>query len=391
MANGKIFDTLERVEELIPEWDELAVALARPFCAPAWMLSWWRHVAPRRARLLVVAVREGDELIGVGPFFASPESFGLVRYRILGSETSYRVTPLARPGREREVASTIVDALVAAGPSPDVLSFEGIEPDSPWPELFREVWPGHAPPWKYRVRTLPAPTVTLQGRSFDEWLSSRSSHFRKRARQYRRRLEEIGAEFKLAQSENERERHLEAFARLHYQRWKSRGGSRALDQRIELMISDVAHRLPLGERFRLWSIEVEGQIISVKVIVAAGGEAGWWLTGFDEAWAKYRPSTQTGLAAIAQSCALREDRLDLGGGAQEYKYHFADGQDELEWIDLVPRGRWHLLNRARLAPGHAIWKAYSVYSERMPAAMQRRLEKPIGGAARLLRDRQRRQ
>jgi CelD/BcsL family acetyltransferase involved in cellulose biosynthesis len=387
MIRGEILDNIESAAQLIPEWDDLAVALGRPFCSPAWMLSWWRHVGPRRGELRLTAVHEGDELIGVGPFFASSESFGLVRYRILGSETSYRVTPLARPGREREVSSTIVKMLLEARPSLGVLSFEGIESDSPWPDLFCETWPGGVRPWKYRVRTLPAPTVTLRGRTFDEWLASRSSSFRRLARRFRRRLAEIGAEVNLARSEDELDRGLKAFATLHYGRWKSRGGSRALNQQIELMIDDVAHQLPLGERFRLWSIEVEGQIISVQIIIAAGGEVGWWLSGFDEEWAKYRPSTQTSLAAIEHSCILQEDRLDLGGGTQEYKYHFADGEDTLEWIDLVPYGRRHLSNRLRLAPDHTLWKAYFLYSEFMPPAMQRRLEKPIGKVARLLRDR----
>jgi CelD/BcsL family acetyltransferase involved in cellulose biosynthesis len=390
MIRGEIFDDIEKVEKLVPEWDELAVASARPYCCPAWMLSWWRHVAPRRGKLRVVAVHEGDDLIGIGPFFASPESFGLVRYRILGSETSYRVTPLARPGREREVASTIAKMLSEAQPSPGVLSFEGIESDSPWPDLFCEVWPGGGQPWKYRVRTLPAPTVTLRGQTFQEWMASRTPKFRGPSRRLRRRLEELGAEFKLAQSEEEIERGLKAFAALHYERWKSRGGSRALDQQIELMIHDVAHQLPLGERFRLWLIEIEGQIICVQVVIAAGGEASWWLSGFDEGWSKYGPSIQSNLAAIEQSCALHEDRFDLGGGAQEYKYRFANSQDILEWIDLVPPGHRYLFNRLRLAPNHVIWKGYFLYSERMPSTMQRRLEKPIGKVVNLLRDRKRR-
>ena len=46
-------------------WDRLAVTSQRPFCAPAWMLSWWRHGARPGSRLRTVIVHRGDELLGV--------------------------------------------------------------------------------------------------------------------------------------------------------------------------------------------------------------------------------------------------------------------------------------------------------------------------------------
>src|SRR5215213_9814211 len=96
---------VEQPEELAPyveAWDELAAAAGRPFCAPAWMLAWWREGRRGDARLRVVlALDDADELVGVGPFFAQVGRLGLAEYRLLGAGFSHRVGLLARDGRRR--------------------------------------------------------------------------------------------------------------------------------------------------------------------------------------------------------------------------------------------------------------------------------------------------
>ena len=73
-----------RLLELAPAWDELAVVQAQPMGSPTWMLSWLRHVAPASVSARVVAVRKGERLVGVGPFFVDEARRGRVDYRLLG-------------------------------------------------------------------------------------------------------------------------------------------------------------------------------------------------------------------------------------------------------------------------------------------------------------------
>lgn len=380
----EILGDLESLEVFRIRWEALAVALARPFCSPAWMLAWWRHLAPSRSRLRVVVVLDGDELLGVAPFFVQLGLGGLVHYRLLGSRTSYRLEPLARPGWEKAVAQIVVDAISTTGRGPHVLSFEGIPNTSPWPLLFLEAWPGGTP-WTYRVRTLPAPTLSLRGRTFQQWMASKSSNFRKQARRRRRQLEEEGATFRVATTEKELARGLSSFATLHYARWRSRGGSRALDARVERMLADVARQLMEDQRMQVWCLELGGTIISAQVLLEAGGEVAWWLGGFDERWAKYNPTTQTILVAIEDAFARGGHRFDFGGGGQEYKYRFADGEDSLEWVQLVTRGRRYPLTRLQLAPAHRLWRAHSLLSRKLAHQAQQRVETLLGEAWTLLR------
>jgi CelD/BcsL family acetyltransferase involved in cellulose biosynthesis len=352
MLRHEILTDPVELQEVGSQWDSLAVACARPFCAPAWMLAWWRHVAPADAKLRTIVVLEGDELVGIAPFFALSDRIGLVRYRMLGSRTSARLEPLARRGAERLVAEAVAVALVRASPNPGVIVFEGIPTTSVWPELLGDLWPGQSRPYRRRAYPTLAPVLGLGGRTFDEWYESRPSHFRQEVRRRRRRLDEQGAVFSMAQTKEEVTASLESFSLLHHQRWEGRGGSAVLSPQVEAMLRDAGRHLVDEGRLRLWSIEIDGAVISSQLFVAAGGEVAYWLGGFDRRYARLGPSIQGVLQAVRDAWKRADVRLDLGAGPQDYKYSFADGQDVLEWVTLAPRTRRYPLTRLQLVPNH---------------------------------------
>ena len=101
MARAEVIEDLAGAEAIAPAWDELARRASLPLCAPGWMLSWWRSMAPASAELRIVAVREGEELIALAPWFAGRGPRGSVDLRFLGAEISDRVDVLCTPGHER--------------------------------------------------------------------------------------------------------------------------------------------------------------------------------------------------------------------------------------------------------------------------------------------------
>jgi CelD/BcsL family acetyltransferase involved in cellulose biosynthesis len=376
MMHGKLISDLEGIEDFRADWDALAVALRRPFCAPAWALTWWKDAAPKGSHLRVVAVFENRDLIAVAPFFAHSGPSGCVRYRMLASGTTARVEPLARPGTEPGVAEEIARLLATADPTPHLIAFEGVPTSSRWPELLRETWPGTRPPHVYREMLMMAPTLELRG-GYEEWLKNKSSHWRREVRRRRRRLEEKGAVFKLATSPEELQSSLADFAELHHSRWKWRGGSSALSAQVELMLKDVATELAPAGRFRLWTIEVDGKAISSQIFVGAGGELSYWLGGFDEEWARMGPSIQAVLTALEHAWKVGDERLDFGAGGQEYKYEFASGADSLEWTLLVPRGLRYPLTRIQLVPQRVRRYALTTLSERLAPETKNRLKRVL--------------
>jgi CelD/BcsL family acetyltransferase involved in cellulose biosynthesis len=373
-VHGELIDDLAGAEALRAPWDELAVAAGRPFAAPAWGLAWWRHAAPTGASLAVVAVRDGTDLLAVAPLWTRGGPGGVTTARFLGTGTSLRGTPVAVPGTEERVAPVVAEVLAGAPVPPDVISFEGVASDDPWPALLRRAWPGRRRPRSYRVRDMPAPTLSLVGTDYDGWLASRSRNFRSQLGRRRRQLERAGASLHLAAGTEEVASALAAFAALHHGRWEDRGGSGVLDERVERMLADVAAELAPSGRFRLWVLEVDGAPVSCQVLVGAGGELAYWLGGFDEAWASSQPALQTLVAAAEHAWSVGDRRLDLGAGGQGYKYRLADGEDLLEWRVLVPGGRRQPLALATLAPRHGT----RAVVERVPQDLKDRVKRALG-------------
>jgi len=330
-------------------------------------MPWWHHVAGADARLRVVLVSDGDTLIGVAPFYAE-RATGLTRWRPLGAGTCERVEPLARPGREAEVAREISRAIALA--RPHVVTFEGVPATCRWPVLLSEAWPGRGRPRVGRGGSSTALTVQLAEQDFDAWFMSRTSHFRQRLRRSRKLLLAQGGEARLATRET-LERDLESFFRLHAARWEGRGGSRALTPPVMKMVRDAGRELAAGERLRVWSLDIDGTTIASSIVLVAGEEVGYWLNGFDADHGAISPSRLSILTVIEDGFRLGARRLDLGEGAFDYKRRFADGEEALHWLWLVPPGKWRPLTRLRLvAP-----QVRRVASERLTPETKTRLRR----------------
>ena len=123
MLISELITSLPALAAVEAEWDGLAIVCALPLMAPALILAWWRHLAPPGAQPRAVVVRDGDQLVGLAPFFVEPDARrGRVDYRLPGIEV--RLAPLAVPGREWEVAAAIGRELASARPLPDVIALD---------------------------------------------------------------------------------------------------------------------------------------------------------------------------------------------------------------------------------------------------------------------------
>ena len=177
MLDGEPIVDLGAMTDIYAEWDSLAIACALPQMSPAWLMAWWRHLAPESAVPRVIAVRDAGRLVGLAPFFVEPGKGGRVDYRLPGIELAVRLAPLAIPGREWEVAESFAHVLAETAPTPDVIALEGGPLASHWPTALRERWQGPVRPIVSRYAIYGCPTVTLSEPSYEEWLSGKSAHF----------------------------------------------------------------------------------------------------------------------------------------------------------------------------------------------------------------------
>jgi CelD/BcsL family acetyltransferase involved in cellulose biosynthesis len=318
---------LARLEQLAPRWDELAVSASLPYCAPGWLLPWWREAAPTGARLHAVACLDDDRLVALAPFFLRGSEL-----LPLGTGATTRVEPVAERGREREAAELIAHSLAPGR----LLRLPGVPEASPWPELLAEAAGG----WLHEEERMPAPVVELEG-TFEEWLASRSARMRNVLRRYARLIDERGARVELATHHGA----VHEFAELHHARWAERGGSGVLDANVERAVAESARLLP-PERLRLYTVATAEKAVAVKLMVAAGGESSSWLGGFDQRWRDISPHLLLGVEAVRDGYARGERRVDLGAGVVEHKQRLATGEETLRWMAIVPPGPGQLRVRA---------------------------------------------
>jgi CelD/BcsL family acetyltransferase involved in cellulose biosynthesis len=365
-----VVEDLEALEPYLGDWDALAVAHSRPFCAPAWMLSWFSEARTGDARLRIVIVCDEQGLAGVGPFFAQVGRFGLVEMRLLGAGFSHRIGPLARPGEEAQVAAVMAGALAAMKPRPSSVVFEGVDCADPWPDLIAAGWPARRAPRVRSDHTMAAPEIELGG-SYEDWMDRRGRKFRKEARRTARRMQEEQLEGKISADPDA----IDALLQLHYARWEGRGGSNVGDA-AGRVIARAARGLD-RDRLMVALIEAHSGPVAAELVLLAGSTAAFWGGGFDPAWASYAPGTQAMLLALRHLGEQGVQIGDLGGGGHEYKRRMADGNRPIVWRTLFPRGPRYPLLRARLAPKH-VAHGLRELARRLPPRWRDRLKRLAG-------------
>jgi CelD/BcsL family acetyltransferase involved in cellulose biosynthesis len=376
MLSSEVITELSELDPLEPEWDELAVVNRVPLMSPACVMAWWRHLAPLGAEPRIVAVRDGEQLVGLAPFYVYVRRWGGgLGLRLPGIELAGRLAPLAVPGRERAVAQTLGRALAGSDLRPDLVTLEGMPLTPDWAAALREAWPGPMRPASRRYQVSGCPTVSLNADSFDRWLSAKSWNFRREMRRLRRQFAAAGGTTRSSTLET-LQSDVDVFVRLHVSRWEGRGGSHlaGLGARLAAALNDIGQTLLEKEgRFRLRLLEVEGEPASAQLFLAAADRVLYVNGGWDERFAKLKPSMLGILDVIEEALGRAEKHVDLGLEEQHYKQRFADGSDPVGWTLLIPAGVRLPLTLLRTAPKRGRAAARQTLKARLSERQLRRL------------------
>jgi CelD/BcsL family acetyltransferase involved in cellulose biosynthesis len=334
------------------------------------MLGWWRHAAPSGAALQVLTVREGDRLVGMAPFWTMRGAGSSLRVDLLaGGGFSSAVTLPSVAGREGEVAAAVGAALADSPRPPDLVELGPAVTAAAWPAALREGWGGRVRPPVLRAEPMSAPVINLAGfDDFDAWLAARGRSFRSNFRRRTRWLDEAGGSFRQCSAET-LDVDIATFVRLHADRWQGLGTSRLIAMGDELapMLTELAHELVPGDRFRLYVLEVDRRPIAVAFYMAAGGEAVLINTGWDDAHHRLAPLQLLQGYAVRDCLARGEHRITLGRGASRAKLSVADADEPVIEATMIPLGARTpaaLLESRRFARRCAVERVRAVMPEK---------------------------
>lgn len=340
----------EELESIREQWDALAVATDSPFCAPAWVMAWWRNVSPEGAAIRTVTIHAGEQLVAIAPFWVADGESSRAHYDAMAGRLGPS-GPLLAPGREPELTAELARALAKMRPKLTQLRLEDRVGSAGLARPLARAWPGLRP-WLHEAAAIPVPFVILDEGGYEGWLKAQSSSFRRETKRHLRRIEEAGGRFVLADPDGA-ERAVDAFLALHSARWSKRGGSTIMVPGIREMLLEATLELLPEERARIFLLEAEERPVAAQIVFAAGDEAGCWQGGFDEEWRRLSPLAQLIVHAIGDSAARGEPRVNLGSGGQEYKRRISNTEQGGAVIKLLPRGRSYPRARLQLASGKA--------------------------------------
>jgi CelD/BcsL family acetyltransferase involved in cellulose biosynthesis len=349
--------TLERIDDLAGiarEWSELAERAGNIFATFEWADAWWGVYGENRP-LLVTACRDaGGALVAVLPLYVSTRR-PVRTLRFLGHGPADQLGPVCAPEDRAAAADALKRLLSRDFRAWDLLLAERL--------AVPEGWAGRL--GGRVVHEEESPTLVIGGRSFDEFLASRSRNFRE---QVRRRDRKLRREHDVEVRPTDAERldgDLDTLFRLHEARW-SEDGSGALAGARERFHRDFARRALERGWLRLWVLEADGAPRAAWYGFRFAQTDMYYQSGRDPEWERESVGFVLLSHTIRQAFedGMTEYRLLRGG--EEYKGRFASDDPGLETVAL-PRGPL----------GHgALMAARAARS--MPAAARRRAVKLAG-------------
>jgi CelD/BcsL family acetyltransferase involved in cellulose biosynthesis len=351
---------VEAFEKLRPEWEALDARVfpRTPFTSPIWNQLWWKHFARdgllRRDEFFVLALRDDSGgLVAVAPLMRTAiPSFGPVRVRTVqffGTDPSLTeirgiVCPVEQQGK-------VVDALIGyfADTDWELFDWSGIRLDG---EAHRHFAISND---IETIRTLAGYVISLPD-NWEEFRSRLSNNTRKSLRKGYESLDRDGHKIALRVTgcDEELGDALERFFKLHQARAGATGMKPHRDSFAERkhrgFLRDVARSLGARDQFRVFELEIGGEIVASRVAFAFQSQLYLYFSGYDPKWRQYGVMTTLMAELFKWAIECGFTLINLSTGTDQSKLRWKPA--EVGFQDFVQSSS---SLRGRLALGSKLW------------------------------------
>jgi CelD/BcsL family acetyltransferase involved in cellulose biosynthesis len=333
--------TLEQLESLAGEWDDLVRAMPRPspWLLHAWLTEWWRHYGDRGELAVHVARRDG-RLVGALPLWVRSR-FGV---RIVDFFGHFRAAPvdLLLADGETEAAGALA-ARAAAGRH-DFAELFGLHRES---RLAQAVGDDLR-----LVERVESPVLDLGAGWEDTYRSKTDSKKRNLHKRRRRQLAELGTlETTIARDGPELDEAMQHAFELHARRWEGRpdgsGFATPVGRRFHLA---AARALAEQDDARVVTLRLDGKPIAFHYYFAFCGRMFVHRLAFEPSLSRYSPGLVATLDAIEAAAAEGLTLVEYLGGGERYKLELSDRLEPLyEGFGLARSLQGRLMLQSNLA------------------------------------------
>jgi glycosyltransferase involved in cell wall biosynthesis/CelD/BcsL family acetyltransferase involved in cellulose biosynthesis len=363
--------TSNELQLLAEEWQDLfdRVPNALPFATHEWTAAWWTHLRrdSRRVRdsLRVFVVRTtAGEAIAIAPCLVT-------ELRVFGLPLMRRLHPIGADKNLTEIRGMLVaperEASAVAALSRHVGTEHGVD-SVRWSGL-RRTGDALANLGRQRGteidRKISAYLLPISG-TWEEFRRSRPRNLRESLRKCYNSLARDGHQWRFRAIESHAEvlSSLDRFYALH----AGRAGLKSSVPHPDYFASAEARRFltDVMDRFarrgiaRVFQLEIEGEVVAMRLGFQFGGSLYLYYSGFDASWSRYSVMTTVVAETIRHALEHGVTIVNLSTGADESKLRWRP--DEVAYADAVIVAR---RLRARIA--HRFFMAAKTWSERRNA------------------------
>jgi CelD/BcsL family acetyltransferase involved in cellulose biosynthesis len=326
----RTIDDTAALNQMEQEWDALLKASASDnlFLSWEWMNLWWRHLGEGR-QLHVIEIRSSGTLVALMPICVVS---GRLEFLGTGSVGSDYLDVIVHADHATLVQTMIARVLKETG---RIMRFGQLRDDAAVhgvAALLAEN--GH----RIVERTTGiCPYRTLDGLTWEEFLSCLGQSHRENVRRRIRHLEKRGAVFEVTKTEAERRRNLQILLELHTRCWEGRGGSDGLHTKALVSFHEEFSRIALDRGWlRLFVLRVDDRPVAAVYGFLRNGKFYFYQSGFDPAFR----DASVGLVGLAltirHAIADNASEFDFLHGNEEYKFRWARDSRDLKCIEIYP-------------------------------------------------------
>lgn len=307
MLSTAVLQGVDGLERLAPEWRELVSASpsATPFQTLEWQQAWLRHFAGR-ARLHLIAVREGDDLVGLMPLFQTQGVWKALR--AIGSGSSDYLHPLARAGYEDQVAAAVRESLEAVRGA-DLIDLHQIREDRPLSGM----------PDSYLAIEQARCLVLSLPKTYDEYLGMLGRSLRYDVRKLDKDLFRNGRASVEQVAPESIDSGMSLLFEMHRKRWRKRGLPGAFLGRAEAFHREWAHAASREGWLWLSLLKWEGETIGAIYAMTLGNACYYYQAGFDPDKGSISPGTLLVANTIRRAIDEGKETFDFLRGDEPYK------------------------------------------------------------------------
>jgi len=293
--------SVDGLVELAPDWDRLyrRATAATPFQSPGWLIPLSQSF--QNGDLRVLAIYSGGRLAAVLPLVLQDSKLSF-----LGASISDYQDLLRDEEPSPEFLSLLQPYLSAHG-----CILEGLRADS----ALRPI----AGKW---LTANTSPVISLPG-TIAKYEQSLSKHFRKNLDHAWANLQKLGNVVIRLCDSNDGGSVLQRLFELHRQRWAERHSQGVLSSpEIRKFHRDVLNGLMADGHLRLYSLQVNDEVVAVLYLLWDARAAYYYIGGFSPTYGQFSPSSLIIRHVIHECIRSNLREFHFLRGAEAYKYRW---------------------------------------------------------------------